>query len=219
MKTLKILFALAWMTLLSLPSASATTVVPRDLAELTADAEMIFIGTVIDIRSERQNRSIYTYVTFADLRVLKGSHLRRTIEVRLSGGTVAGETLRVFGMPSFVVGEQNLIFLAGNFQFLCPIVGWGQGRFKIRWDEVSRQEVVFDDSDVPVTDIRGKEIVRANKTRIPRGSPGVPERGMSLVHTLQAPETKVSLKSLVSAIETRMGIGSQLPARGKESAK
>ena len=217
MKSLRILFAM----FISLTSAFATTLIPMDFQDLTAKAELIFIGTVIDIRSEKDIHTIYTHVTFADLRVLKGSDPGATIEVRLSGGTVAGESVHVFGMPEFVVGEKNLIFLAGNTQFICPIVGWGQGRFKVRWDEVSRQEVVFDDRDVPVTEIRGREIVRARRTRNAKGSPGVPDRGQVVVREVQKQEleTRLPLDSFVSAIETRMGIGSQLPGSGKAGVK
>jgi hypothetical protein len=202
---------------ITLTSAFATTLIPMDFQDLTAKAELIFVGTVIDIRSEKAANTIYTHVTFADLRVLKGSDPGATIEVRLSGGTVAGETVHVFGMPEFVVGEKNIIFLAGNSQFICPIVGSGQGRFKVRWDEISRQEVIFDDRDVPVTEIRGREIVRAKRTQNPKGSPGVPDRGVVAIREVQKQEfeTKVPLEGFVSAIETRMGIGSQLPGSEK----
>ena len=218
MKRLKLLFALMF---IPLTSAFATTLSPVDFQDLTAKAELIFVGTVIDIRSEKAADTIYTHVTFADLRVLKGTEPGATIEVLLSGGTVAGETVHVFGMPEFVVGEKNIIFLAGNSQFICPIVGWGQGRFKVRWDEVSRQEVVFDDRDVPVTEIRGREILRAKRIRSPKGLPGVPDRGEVVVPEVQKQESekRVPLESFVSAIETRMGIESTLPGNAKPGVK
>jgi hypothetical protein len=124
-------------------------------------------------------------------------------------------------MPEFVVGEKNLIFLAGNLQHICPIVGWGQGRFKVRWDKVSGQEVVFDDSDVPVMEIRGRRIFRAKRTKSPKSSPGVPETGEVMVPEVQgqAVETRVSLESFISAIETMMGIGAALPKSEKAGGR
>jgi hypothetical protein len=179
-----------------------------DLKDLTAKAELIFVGTVINIRSERQTQTIETYVTFSDLRLLKGSYFAGTIELRLMGGSVAGESVHVYGMPSFVIGEKNLIFLAGNFLNICPIVGWGQGRFKIRWDEAARQEMVFDDSNVPVTEIRGNEILRAKKNKGSQSSAGLSDKGHALVSEVQQPVSQVplALKNFVSAIETQMGI-------------
>ena len=107
MRILKILTAVVSITFLSLTSASATTLIPMDLKDLTAKAELIFVGTVINIRSERQTHTIDTYVTFSDLRVLKGSYVAATIEMRLLGGSIAGESVQVYGMPNFVVGEKN----------------------------------------------------------------------------------------------------------------
>jgi hypothetical protein len=212
-RVLKVHLVVGWMLLIFLPLARATTIVPMDLADLTTNAELIFIGTVTDISSERDARTIYSYVTFSDLEVLKGTYLEETIEVRLSGGTVAGETVQVVGMPKFVIGERNLIFLAGNFKFVCPIVGWGQGRFKILRDEITGQEMVFDNSDIPVVEIEGNKIIRARKSGITQGSAGVPEglpkvvdRAAGSIKMSQEVEKRLTVESFISAIEKKMGI-------------
>ena len=207
MKTLKILCALVGMMVLSPTSTTALTVIPMDLGDLTAEAELIFIGTVTNIRSERKPNTIYTYVIFSELRTVKGIYLQETIEVRLTGGTVAGETLSIPGMPKFIVGDRDLIFLAGNLRYICPIVGWGQGRFKIRWDEAFGQDAVFDDADTPVTGVVGDEIIRAKTAvNLQESSPGVPDSGETPVPQAQELETRASLESLIAAIETKMGI-------------
>lgn len=125
MKVLKILLFLSGMTFLAWSSAYALTVVlPVDLKDLTVNAELIFVGTVSDIRSQKEANKIYTYVTFSDLQLIKGIYLEEIITVRFDGGTVRGETFRIPGMPKFVVGERDLLFLAANFRSVCPIVGW-----------------------------------------------------------------------------------------------
>jgi hypothetical protein len=186
-----------------------------DFGYLTARAETIFVGTVSDIQVQLAVDTIYTYVTFSDLRVVKGSHPGGAVQVRFLGGNVGGESVHVFGMPRFVLGETNLVFLAGNLHDACPIVGWGQGRFKVRWDPASRQEVVYDDRDVPVSEIRGRQIVRARRTTSPRGSPGVPVAGEIVVHDDRDADRRVSLESFITAIEVRMGSESQPPAGTK----
>jgi hypothetical protein len=217
-KTSRIRLALLSLLFLPLTSASATTLVPMDLADLTARAATIVIGTVVDVRSERDGTTISTSVTLADLRVVKGSDPGGTLEVRLAGGTVEGETVRISGMPEFVVGEKNLVFLGGDPHALSPIVGWGQGRFKIRWDAASGQEVVLDNRDVPLTEIRGTTIVRAKPTRRPRGSAGVPviaappASGPAVEPGLPS---RLPLESFVEAIEARMGIASPVPASAR----
>jgi hypothetical protein len=212
MKILKILCVLVGIMLFPV-STPALTVISMDLRDLTANAELIFVGTVTDITIQKEPKTIYTYVIFSDLRVVKGTYLEKTIKVRLAGGSVAGVTLNIPGMPKFVVGQRNLIFLAGNFHYICPIVGWGQGRFKIRWDGTVAQDVVFDDAGIPIKEVRGNEVIRA-KTAVSRpqgSSPGVPDTGgasVSQSQKLESPglETKVSLQGFIAAIETIMGI-------------
>jgi hypothetical protein len=203
---------LLWLALMAPTPAPATTLIPMDFADLTANAELIFVGTVSDIQAERAVDTIYTHVTFADLHVLKGSHPGEAIGVRLMGGSVGSERVQAFGMPQFVIGERSLIFLAGNFRHVCPIVGWGQGRFKIRWDAHAGQEVVFDDREVPVTAVRDREIVRARKIAERRGSPGTPDIGEVIVPDTPESEPSMSLEAFIRAIETRMGIGAPLGA-------
>jgi len=209
MKTLKLLCALACLTCIDVSSAAATTVLAMNLKDLTSHAELIFSGTVTDIRTERQANTIYTYVMFSDLEIVKGINTGATITVRLSGGSVAGETVEVVGMPKFVSGERSIVFLAGNFKYLCPIVGWEQGRFKIKWDSVSGREVLFDSGDVSVTEISGNQIIKARRERPARGSPGVPDSGPVAHLDLQQQREErkpLSLHDFISAVKTNMGI-------------
>lgn len=214
MKILRTLCALAAIMFFPPTSALALTVLPMDLKGLTERAELIFVGTAIDIRSAKRD-TIYTYVTFSDLRIVKGTSLESTIDVRLTGGTVAGESLEVPGMPQFVVGERDLIFLAGNFQYICPIVGWGQGRFKIKRSETSGQEAVFDGAGVRVTGIRGNKVMRPRIFVNPKNSsPGVPDTGEVITRQSQELQTRKSqtaipLTRFISGIERVMGIRQQ----------
>ena len=203
MKILTLLYTLAGAVLFSTAAANATTVLPMNLKDLTVGAEIIFVGTVSDIRSEKQVNAIYTYVAFSNLQFVKGEHPGTTIEIRLFGGSVGGETIEVLGMPRYVLGERNLIFLAGNYRYICPVVGWGQGRFKIGRDTLSGRQVMLDGVNRPVTEIAGNQIVTESNARPSRGFPGIPVSGpMPSLHFDHPREQKkpVSLQEFIAFI-------------------
>src|SRR5262245_42819927 len=103
----------------------------------------------------------------------------------------------------------NLWLASEIFSFWLPIFGpfarsldGGQGRFKIRWDPVSGQELVFDDADVPIREISGNELIRAKRVGVQQGSPGVPDNGEVLPDNRNAFDQETeSQKSSVSVGE------------------
>ena len=79
------LLALGWTT-----SSWELTVVPRTFAELVGLADWVLIGTVTQVTSavEAKGERIYTYVTLADLEVIKGEWHDTEYVLRVSGGVV-----------------------------------------------------------------------------------------------------------------------------------
>src|SRR4030095_16313553 len=79
-------------------SLLATTVIPPSFDELVSRAELIFQGSVTDVRSqwigEGAQRHIVTYVTFSVADAIKGSP-GATYTIRMLGGTVDGQTMEV----------------------------------------------------------------------------------------------------------------------------
>src|SRR5436190_15831814 len=94
--------------------ALGMVVAKRDFPALVARAEQIVVATVTDIRSgEDPAGAPMTLVTFSDLTVLKGD-VDSTLTLRFYGGTSGGYVVRVSDMPTFAVGERDVLFVAGN---------------------------------------------------------------------------------------------------------
>jgi hypothetical protein len=138
------LLALGWTT-----SSWALTTVPRTFAELVGLADWVLIGTVARVTSavEAKGERIYTYVTLADLEMIKGEWHDTEYVLRVSGGVVDQRGEVYPGLPQFEEGKRYVLFIQGNFSALFPVVGLHQGVFRVEWDPVRQQMVVWPLSD------------------------------------------------------------------------
>ena len=144
------MFALVALRLLAAPAA-AGEVVRRDFPDLVARAEQIVIGTVTAIREAPDaSGAPETLVTLADLSVLKGE-VGPELTLHFYGGQAGGVAVRIADMPTFTVGERDVLFVAGNPTAICPLVGIWQGRFSVRFDPALGTEIVEDHAHNPVT--------------------------------------------------------------------
>ncbi|MFI5398116.1 MAG: hypothetical protein ACHQ9S_21475 [Candidatus Binatia bacterium] len=155
------LFALVLTALAGATPADAMVVVQRDFPELVARAEQIVVGTVTDIEPGADNSGVpVTFVTLSDLSVLKGD-VGPTLTLRFYGGTVGNAVVQVPDMPTFTVGERDLLFVAGNNRDVCPLVGVWQGRFYVRFDPTLGTDIVEDSTHQSLTGIAGRKLLRA----------------------------------------------------------
>jgi hypothetical protein len=118
------------------PSAQGTSVLPLYLDEIVDTSAVAFDGTCIENRIERDQATnfIVTYTTFAVSDVLKGAVPGTTYTIKQIGGTIPGErSFRIEGVPTFAIGEEYIVFLAGvsSAGFSSPI-GLQQGKFTVR---------------------------------------------------------------------------------------
>src|SRR5215471_9049577 len=92
----------------SLARVTATTVIPPTFEQLVQQAELIFQGTVTDVKSvwegEGAQRHIDTYVTFEVADSIKGD-AGSSYTIRMLGGTVDDDTMLVTDTPKFSVGD------------------------------------------------------------------------------------------------------------------
>ncbi|HVF72085.1 MAG TPA: hypothetical protein VM940_10810 [Chthoniobacterales bacterium] len=137
-------------------TVSGTTVIPPSFDRLVSDAEMIFEGTVTDLRSEwageGTDRHIVTYVTFKVEDALKGA-LGPDYTIRMMGGTIDGKTLEVTDAPRFKVGDRDILFVEHNGTQFIPLVGIMHGRFRIKPDDHSSEEKIAKDNGAAVANV------------------------------------------------------------------
>ena len=191
---------------LALPS-QATVLIPKDFNDLTREADVVFVGTVIDIYSEwrdPEQTGIYTYVIFDDLEIIAGDYQDAEMTVRFSGGQVGDIKTEYAGVPRFNLGERNLLFLSGNFIELCPVVGWIQGNFRIMDDKTVGLQVIHTDDGKPIAAIQeGKIVLSRDDSMTQYGSPGVPDEPQAQVKAVTGPPTKMTLHAFSQAVRNQ----------------
>ena len=136
-------------------AALATTVIPPSFDELVGRAEMIFQGTVTDVRSEwtgeGAQRHIMSYVTVNVEEAIKGNP-GTSVTLRMLGGTVGAETMEVSDAPKFKVGDRDILFVENNGTQFVPLVGIMHGRFRVKKDQTGR-DAVFTNQGSPLSDV------------------------------------------------------------------
>jgi hypothetical protein len=129
-----------WVALVPLRAAGSTFANPPSFDELVDRARTIFVGEAIDTRaiweSTPQGRSIVTQVTFKVDDVWKGS-VGAVTRLEFLGGTIGDVTLDVSGVPSFRVGQRDVLFVSGDSLTVSPLVGFMYGRLRVERDAVS----------------------------------------------------------------------------------
>lgn len=113
------------------------------LEQLVERADTIVAGEVLDLRSAwtADRREIFTTVTLRPDRRLKGGD-RSLIRFRVPGGTVGDTRLTVTHSPVFAVGEQSLVFLAGDSGRLPRVVAGEAGKRHIRVTENGEETIL-----------------------------------------------------------------------------
>src|SRR5262245_27427143 len=159
---LKLAFAALLGTgLLATSNTSATVVLALNFDELVRMADGVVLGTVESVVSRRDERKhIATYVTLTDLDLLTGSYQGKTLTLRFAGGAAENEIVEVEGSPTFHAKERVILFVSGNGEQLVPVLGWGQGVFRVVRDPQGGPEVISDSVGNRVFGIRDGQVVK-----------------------------------------------------------
>ncbi len=84
-----------------------TTVIPPSFDQLVSQAQVIFQGSVANVRSqwtgEGANRHIESYITFQIEETLKGEASGKSYVMRVYGGTVGEDSMGIADAPEFKV--------------------------------------------------------------------------------------------------------------------
>ncbi len=107
-----------------------------DLKKLTSAASLVFHGKVKSVtyrNATLQGGGVmpYSFVTFTVGEKLKGEAAPE-ITLRFMGGTNGrGGFTMISGVPAFSVGDEDLLFVAGNGEQGCPLVQCEFGRYRV----------------------------------------------------------------------------------------
>lgn len=144
------LAAMAAVAVLMCVPAHGLSVVSRSFNELVQRADLVLVGTVSEVHSEfaddgLDQNTIFSYVNFSDLRVVKGRISGEPYVLRIPGGVVGRFAQDYPGIPAFQIGQRYLVFIRGNQHDFFPVVGIGQGVFRILSNAQGQQVVIRDD--------------------------------------------------------------------------
>lgn len=124
-------------TVVTAATAGSTTVVPPTFETLVSRAGTIFVSEVIDVRAEWEStpegRSIVTLVTFRVSDVWKGT-LGPVTQLEFLGGTVGDVSMVVAGMPTFTLGQRDVLFVGSTARAISPLIGFMHGRMRVERD-------------------------------------------------------------------------------------
>lgn len=128
-----------------LPPLGATTVVPPKFAELVAGADYIVRARVKAIRYEAKERPgkpplIYTKVALEVVEAIAGQPPAEP-ELTVLGGRWGDYEMRVEGVPTFEVGQEEVMFVHGNGRVFYPLYAAMHGRYPIKKDKDGREFV------------------------------------------------------------------------------
>ncbi|MCK4704462.1 MAG: hypothetical protein KAT90_03185 [Gammaproteobacteria bacterium] len=135
MKLFNILLSAA-LYILCLPSASATSLLPVSLEQLSTRASIIFYGTVINnqVKKDTQSGHIATFTEFEIIDLIKGNIKTSNYTIKQIGGHLkeSKTVLRIHGVPKYQMGNKYVVFLPekSSLGFSSPL-GLHQGSFPV----------------------------------------------------------------------------------------
>lgn len=160
----------------------AMTVFPIDVAKQVDEADLIFIGTVVDDQSVpvKDRTFAFTYVTFLVEETLKGSVDGGAVTLRFAGGK-AGPVRYSIGAPKFENGGRHLLFVVGNERYFIPLSGAPQGKLNLVRHPETQEELLTDDDGRLIGGLRELNWVRSGLVIDMGGQLQRPERVAEVV--------------------------------------
>ena len=130
--------------------AHGLTVVSRSFDELVQLADLVLAGTVKEVHCQfaddgLDQNTIFSYVTLSDLKVVKGRFAPSEYVLRVPGGVIGRFAQDYPGVPTFQTGQSYVVFIRGNRRDFFPVVGIGQGVFRILTDSRGQRVVIRED--------------------------------------------------------------------------
>jgi hypothetical protein len=137
--------------------ARATTIVPPDFDSLVSQADYVVRGvvksTISEWRSDSSGKHIISKVTIQVTEIIKGQPPSPLV-LQTLGGTIGRTRMVVEGAPSFLVGDDNVLFIHGNGTQFIPVVALSYGQFLVTRDAATGQELVHRSNGSALYDVK-----------------------------------------------------------------
>lgn len=153
--------------------ARATTVIPPSFDELVGKSDYVVHAVVKSVHCEWRttgaNRQIFTKIELEVKEVIAGDPPSPLV-LEMLGGKMGDEHMVVNGAPEFNVGDEDILFLHGNGQYLNPLVALAYGRYPIKRDKKSGLSFMTRSNGEPLSD--EKQLSRSlSPTEAPKTPP------------------------------------------------
>jgi hypothetical protein len=117
------------------------------LAQLTRDADLIILGIVEDVKSERKAEKLYSRALISVISIIKraAADIPGRIIVIFTGGTVGNWAMKVEDSPDYRKGETVFVFLkkiSGRSDYRT--VGAARGKLLVKDGMVLRENTPLD---------------------------------------------------------------------------
>lgn len=123
-------------------SAGATSMVRLSTEQMTDASDLIVRGEIVEVWTEVDDRgAVWTRAQVLVDDVLKGDAATEAVVIDQLGGTWGGVTTAVQGAARFDVGEETVLFLDQLASGRLVPVGMYQGKFTVRLDPSTREEL------------------------------------------------------------------------------
>ena len=135
----------------------ATTVVAPDFDSLVSQADYVVRAVVksktSEWRTDGQGRHIITKVKLDVREIIKGAPPSPLV-LEMLGGRIGSDEMVVEGAPSFIVGDEQILFVHGNGRQFIPVVAIMYGQYLIAHDSASGQDFIHRSNGSPLYDVK-----------------------------------------------------------------
>jgi len=122
----------AALVIVGVSTVGATTLIRMDLDDLARDANLIVVGTVVDVEGRWDDSLTFVHsdVTLQIEQSLRGNAPAELV-LRTPGGQIGGIAQRAEGAATFEPGERVLVFLTTWDDGAYKVLGYTQGKSRL----------------------------------------------------------------------------------------
>jgi len=150
-------FSVLFLVLTVMPALATSVIIPSD-EELVIGARAIVRGQVLNVTSgfDKTHQGIFTYITLQVAQTYKGAFATNTIVIKEPGGTTRDSGSLIYGIPTFSIGEEVLLYLDTWPDGSLRVYQWFLGKFKITLNPSTGKPMLTRDVPTQRVDILGR---------------------------------------------------------------